>query len=677
MLLQCKDHEIFAGTDMVKEGEGDETMYRVNMVNDTLEDYKTLDATYGAGTHEKEKNYNYGKKPALQGFTFTSQMSNDDLLPLGLIDDGSGNDLQVGIERQHEMEARLMVLGVNSYAMERLSPDGQTVIINALKYLMKKNAEEIADCSNAFTGEAEGDANNWENAANWSTGVLPDKTTREVRILAPVVITNEQSIHCLAPIKIASGGTYNHGGNEAEGKITINAGGTLKVEGKIEAVTAPEYNSARATAPEDLILNTSETAQSALIFNNDEGETQAKVTVYSKAYKDGANNRYWQYLTSPLQETPVDPFFYGSGIYTYKHVEAQKGWVRYKPGTTFEAFDAIGITQSGASNYEFTGPLASTEDRDLELTYTSEANNKGVNMFGNSWTAPIQLTAIEDGDFGDGVQKTVYVYNTGKDAAGGPSSADGSETPGQWQSIPLSSLSVLEGEGAWTGLTVIPAYQSFQLKCSINAVVHLSYEKHVRPATHDVNAALRAPKRAAGASDILAMRITVSEEKTHSDVYLLESDKFTDGFDNGWDGDYVNNDTRTARLYIVSEELGNMAVSAQPTLEGTALGFRQSNNGDTYEFSFHCASGEYYLNDMKERKSTLILTGNTYEFVWANGDDANRFYISKTAIDAPQVPTGVTDLDSEAPKARKVIYNDKMYIFNNGRVYDAQGKVVK
>ena len=676
MLLQCKDHEIFSGTELTKVGEGDETMYRVSMVDQTVEEYPTLDG-YTPGS----KDYNAGGKPALQGFTFTKEMLDDDLLPLGLIDDGSGNDLQVGIERQTEMEARLMVLGINSYAMERLTPDGQKVVVNALKYLMKKNSEDIADCSNTFVGgddeEEESTRSDWNVASHWSGNAVPDRT-QKVRIVAPCVIPADVKPHVTGVI-IAPSGKYNHGANTANGSLTIAAGGALIVDGKVEAATAPLYTETRATTPTDLILKTNSTAQSALIFDNDKGETQATVTVWSKAYKDGAN-RYWQYLTSPLQETPVDPFFYGSGIYTYKHVEAQKGWVRYKPGTTFEAFDAIGITQNGTRNYEFTGPLASTEDRDLELTYTSEATNRGVNMFGNSWTAPIQLTAIEDGDFGDGVQKTVYVYNTGKDAAGGPSSAVGSETSGQWQSIPLSSLSVLEGEGAWTGLTVIPAYQSFQLKRTSDAadpVVHLSYEKHVRPATHDVNAALRAPKRAAGASDILAMRITVSEEKTHSDVYLLESDKFTDGFDNGWDGDYVNNDTRTARLYIVSEELGNMAVSAQPTLEGTALGFRQSNNGETYEFSFHCASGEYYLNDMKERKSTLILTGNTYEFVWANGDNANRFYISKTAIDAPQVPTGVTDLDSEAPKARKVIYNDKMYIFNNGRVYDAQGKVVK
>jgi hypothetical protein len=89
------------------------------------------------------------------------------MLPLGLIDDGAGNDLQVGIERQAVMEARMMVLGINSYAMERLDKDGETVVINALKYLMKKSAEDISDCSVYFDGSDESDPTNWDNELNW------------------------------------------------------------------------------------------------------------------------------------------------------------------------------------------------------------------------------------------------------------------------------------------------------------------------------------------------------------------------------------------------------------------------------------------------------------------------------------------------------------------------------
>ena len=151
MLLQCKDHEIFSGTDLTKVGEGEDAMYRVKMVDKTIEEYPTLDA-YTPGS----KDYNAGGKPALQGFTYDASMSS--LLPLGRIDDGSGNDLEVGVERQTKMEARLLVLGINKYAMERLEDDGVTIVINALKYLMKKDAEDISDCSNYFTGNSSTDS---------------------------------------------------------------------------------------------------------------------------------------------------------------------------------------------------------------------------------------------------------------------------------------------------------------------------------------------------------------------------------------------------------------------------------------------------------------------------------------------------------------------------------------
>ncbi len=226
MLLQCKDHEIFAGTTLTEVGEGDDKMYRIHMVDETLHPYDTLDANYGSGTHESKKGYRYGSYPALQGFTFSQAMLDADLLPLGLIDDGAGKDLQVGLERQHEMSARMMVLGINSTAMERLTDDGETVVINALKYLMKKSAEEIADCSTSFVGGAEGDEENWMNADNWTGNTVPDKT-QKVRILAPCVIPAGERAHVAGVLIAPEGGTYN--ATPTTGSLTIASGGALIV----------------------------------------------------------------------------------------------------------------------------------------------------------------------------------------------------------------------------------------------------------------------------------------------------------------------------------------------------------------------------------------------------------------------------------------------------------------
>jgi uncharacterized repeat protein (TIGR02543 family) len=683
MDLQCKDHEIFSGTEMVKVGEGDDEMYRVSMVDNTLEDYATLDATYGSGTHEKDKNYQYGKKPALQGFTFDATMEADGLLPLGLIDDGAGNDLQVGIERQTEMSARLMVLGINSYAMERLTDDGQTVVINALRYLMKKNEEDIADCSITFVG---GDTDNgaptdWNNDANWMGGVKPDKTAREIRILAPVIITNGQKIHAQAPIKIAPIGRYNDGDDAASGSITIAAGGALIVDGEVQAVTAPAYSKARPTSAGDLIVQANADHQGALIFDNEEGETQATVAMYSSSYWEvvaGKKKKYWSYVALPIQSGTVGEYFYNGFSYLYDETQ---GWVKKGMYTELHAFEGLGISMQTGNMEYFHGPLAPTTTHEFTLTKTPSGGN-GENLIGNSWTAPIQIANFDVSDFGEATA-TVYVYNTGRDEQGNGGSGDasyggsGSETPGQWVSVPISSAK----DGGYTGLKVIPALNAFQVNTEVETTLTLDYDKLIREGASaktvaDLTTPLRAPKRNSVKNSIDAMMcVRMNGEKTHADVWLQQDDRFTEAFDNGWEATYVECDERSPQFYAQSE-IGKMAFLALPDLEGTILGLAPSRDGNEYLFTFHYTGDEvFYLNDLKLKISTLISDEDSYPFTFEEGD-TNRFYISRTRIDGYEVPTGVGNTDV-VPKAQKFIYQDKLYILRNGVLYDATGKVVK
>ncbi len=686
MLLQCKDHEIFAGTELTKVGEGEDEMYRVSMVDNTLEDYVTLDATYGGGEHAEKSGYEYGSKPALQGFTFNATMAADGLLPLGLIYDGAGNDLQVGIERQAEMEARLMVLGINGYAMERLTDDGQTVVVNALKYLMKKNEEDIADCSIAFYGGTEGHETDWNTDSNWKGGKKPDKTAREIRILAPVVITGEQSIHAQAPIKIASNGTYNGGADNARGSLTIAAGGALVVDGKIQAVTAPAYNRPRATSSGDLAVLTDADAQGALIFDNSEGETQATVQMYSPSYweiMEGTNKKksYWSYVAIPIQDAYVGEFFYGAVTYLYDETE---GWIRKRIGTHLHAFEGIGLSLPEGHTETFYGPLAPTGEKDVTLTVSA---CDGENLIGNSWTAPIQIANFEASDFGSATQN-VMIYSTGRDGTQddvrenaeyvtATVENDGNVSAGQWVSIPINVPS-LDG---YDGLKVIPAMQAFQVTTGTETSLTLNYDKLVRDVnivSDNLTEKQHAPaRRSSGAKKSLmsTMRVRVSGVKTRTDVWLLEDDRFSDEFDNGWEAKYVECDDRSAQLYAQSET-GNMSFLAKPDIEGTVLGFAPSKDGNQYLFTFHyVGDDEYYLNDLKLTTATLISNENNYLFTYEEGD-TNRFYISRQPLGAPAVATGVDNPREEA-KPRKFIYKDKMYILYNGRVFDATGKVVK
>ena len=659
MLLQCKDHEIFAGTKLTKVGEGDETMYRVSMVDQTVEEYPTLDG-YTPGS----KDYNAGGKPALQGFTFTKEMLDDDLLPLGLIDDGSGNDLQVGIERQTEMEARLMVLGINGYAMERLTPDGQKVVVNALKYLMKKNSEDIADCSNTFVGgdddEDASTRDNWNVASHWSGNAVPDRT-QKVRIVAPCVIPANVKPHVTGVI-IAPSGKYNHGANTANGSLTIAAGGALIVDGKVEAATAPLYTETRATSAEDLTIQTSSTAQGALIFDNDKGDTKATVEMYSLGRKSDGHYQF-QYFAVPMEYVDVNPAFAGSGIYTYVWHEAT-GWERRGYYTGLEAFEGVGITTKSADpkTYTMTGALASTATKEITLTKEDD----GYNLIGNSWTAPIQISQLEE-DNSSLSNKTVYIYNAGNDTT----AVDGYGTgAGQWTAIPFNAA----GFSEWSGLKVIPAMQAFELVPTSEETLTLDYEKVVRGDNKSLTEPLHAPRRVADHAGIELMRIRVADGQTRTDLHLFEGERFSDEFDNGWEAAYMDGDEGTTKLYA-DVALGRMAVVATDELEGTLLGFAPGKEMD-YTFSFGGEGMGYYLNDLKLKTSTLISEDATYSFTYGDGD-TNRFYISRTPIDAPQTSTGVDNTGSGEVKARKFIYRDKMYIMINGRVYSVDGALVK
>ena len=678
MLLQCKDHEIFSGTTVETIGEGDDVKFKINMVDSTKALYDTLDTKYGAGAHAEKEGYCYGKHPALQGFVYDEALA--DMLPLGLIDDGAGNDLQVGLERQHEMEARMMVLGINADAMERLSDDGETVIVNALKYLMKKDAEDISDCSIYFDNA--GGNNLWSNVANWGPSHLTlPQPTQEARILQPCIVQGEATA---ASIKIISGGKYNHGTTDANGSLTIAKSGILKVGGRIVAASAPSYYEVRPTDATKLIIQADDVQTGALIHGNKSGELNATVQLVSKAYservtEDGKTKKkkYWQYIGLPVQNALAEDAFYGA--YTYKYNEPS-GWEKKGTGTTLEEFWGIGLSVdnlalgvSSPVTFNISGALALATDRDIELTKTAEGGD-GENMIGNSWTAPIHLVNMTDDDF-ENANATIYLFNTGRSAETAVAGDGDNDTPGQWRTIPVATSKLTP----WKGPKVIPAMQAFEVDVAdgeSSGTLHLNYDKHVRNigTPTEEHEPLLAPKRYMSEEPSM-MRLRVADTATYTDLYLIEGEQLSDEFDNGWDGKYQQCDGRSATLYALSP-IGNMAVLAQQSINNTAVVFQPGKNSE-YIFTFgYDGDVTYYLNDIQLEQSTEIKEGNEYRFTYNEGDLSSRFVISTTPYRLPGTTTGTGSTHSQE-KVQKVMYNDHIYIIRAGRIFDVVGKVVK
>ena len=672
MRLECKDHEIYKsglpdpedGTNVWEETIGGETFRHVIIVDSTKGVYNGV--AYNAETAGNQK-------PALQGFTGEAAGS---LLGLGRILEGT---LQAAIERQEEPAARLLVMGINAKALQptcALTNEGKAVIKNILTYLLKTNMEEVDDCSNYFTGK---NSTSWSDPGNWSKSALPSSEAK-VRILAPCVISGIQP-HVLQVSIVNSGNSnirYTATSNAVcNGTLTINADGALIADGKIRSAVAPHFaaNDLMPTTPEMLTINTNGSGQAALIFNNEEGLTKAKVNLHSLGRNDGSYK--YQYFAIPMEYVSVSPAFAnethgGTKIYTYVYNEASSGWTRRGYYDDLYAFEGLGITTKStvAMNYTMTGTLASTSTKEITLTH----DGAGLNLIGNSWMAPIQIGALAEDNTDANITKTVYIYCAGRDIVEGAATSGVTETAGQWLAVPFEAADF----ATWKGLgklSVIPAMQAFQIKTAAKATLTLDYDKVVRGSTNDLNAKLRAPRRRVAAKEVTMTNIRVSDSKTHTDLSLFEGERFSDEFDNGWEAEYMNGDGRSAKLYAETVD-GKMAVVAMTDYEGTMVGFAPGQES-VYIFSFMGADNGYYLNDIKMQQSVRISEGETYSFTYEDGDDASRFMISRTPFEKPGVATGTENIDASVPQARKILYNDKLYIIRGGHMYDATGKMVK
>ena len=664
MKLECKNHDIFKGLDpnasdnvRTTRDEYDNEYWHVIMVDTTVAPY-----------HNTSKDYK--DLPALQGF---DPHKFDHMLGVGTIADET---LQGGVERQEEPAARMMILGIQNEAMAALTNEGKLIIKNAIEYLLKTNMEDVNDCSNYFTDETGNGL--WNDAGNWTSNKVPDFETR-VRILRPVVISDDTKA-IVARVDIATSGTSKWVDGECNGSVTVNPRGALIVSGKIRRAEAPHFgiDDLEPTENDDLIVKAEARPeephkQGALIFDNSDGDTHAVVEMWNPSYwevEGGKKKKYWSYVAVPIQEADIPNFFWYGFTYLY---DETSGWIKKSDGTSLYPFQGIGASLQDGHKETFYGPLATTESQDITLTYTGGVG-QGMNLIGNSWTAPIQIANFEEDDFGDAAAE-VWVFNTGDKNDGHSTMTDGSSgttTAGQWQTIPIG----VAGLPGYTGLKVIPAMQAFEVNTTSETTLHLDYDRLVRAGRENLNEPMRAPRRGSAAKQIEAtMRVRVSGELTHTDVYLLKDARFSDGFDNGWDGHYLFGDDRSASLYAVSETEGAMAFLAQPEIDGTILGFAPSRYGNDYTFTFYyLGEEEYYLNDLKEKKSTLISEEESYLFTFEEGD-TNRFYISKTPFNAPSVATG-TENTGDGTKARKVIYNNHVYIIRAGKVYGIDGTLV-
>ena len=456
--------------------------------------------------------------------------------------------------------------------------------------------------------------------------------------------------------------------NGNTGKLTIEPNKGLEVAGTVKVYNGSSFG---PTTPADLVLESSASGNASLIFNNNNA-CQATVQMYSKSVIANENTWNWQYIGSPYVSASALHNYYGS--YLKKWGDPAVGWNDVANGASVEPWKAYSITQESTSTFVMEGTLVPT-DNSVELDIPAKPSW----IIANSWTAPIYIDDM-DGAFDEETEKTVYLFNTGFAPNGTSMATTGSEgsryAAGTYLSVPVNSAVSI-------GNPFISSMQGFVVKNTTSPrkaiKLTLDYATMVRP-TADRGIAggpMHAPKRVKGNEEKPNVLKMLARGKNYDDcLFFLERSDFTNGFDNGWDGSKLGDNAVAPRLYTTRDDGTKESVSAVPELEGSIVTFRAGEDNEyTFHFEYNEEAETLYMLDLDKNIYTRVLTGNTYTFTISDKVEHPRFLL--TRYNAPAITTGVDEVQHMTSSARKQMINGTLYIIRDGRIYNAEGALVK
>lgn len=631
--LICKQHTIF------------------DRVHDNIQVPNTTDAD-GQLQLLEAGGYDSGK--GLQGFMARDMVGFMNIATIPYRNGRSDTLLVACCERQTNLDARLMVLSINAQAMSQLNAIGGNTLLSMLDYLLIDDYARVEDCGCIFdNNDGKGDGK-WSTTSNWQNGKLPQRATT-AHIHANCEVDRMDAV--AGELKI-----WN------EATLTINADAALQVSDRIGYCDKENRLKIYPISSASTIrIQADENGAGTLIHSaSPDWELPATVAYYSKA-SGAPQNCQWQWMTTPIHDMQgVEQYFYGAWLYEWSNELHQ--WNNYlRNGDKMRPFNGYSLTQKkSGTTYTIAGNLVYAQDITIALSYDT-ANEDGCNLIGNSWTAPINISGFDvENDFKN-CEATIILFNTGLDTVG--TGGYGSNA-GQYVSVPVKTASTL-GKAE----QVIPAMQTFQVKATgEGASVQLRYNSLVR--TYSSGGINRQPMRVAarnnyegeGITDRLHIR--VDGERFSDHVYIFRNADCTYGFDNGWDGTKMLGDERAVQLFAEQGE-NQWAVSTQPSLAGTQLGFYRGED-DTYTMYFDYEGSEVlYLYDNETQRYTLVESGATYTFSSFTYDLEHRFLLTDFNPETPSGPT--TDI------ANIIVSGDQLSISHTGSepltisVYDAAG----
>ncbi len=491
------------------------------------------------------------------------------------------------------------------------------------------------DSDNGLLANSKTTADNLDN----SKTVLPVGSEVETYTDETVTISADEDVYMAqvaagTTITVENGKTLtiDKGGllfEDNTAKIVVEDGGRLVLKGNVNG-------NGDASS---LVIETSEGSNTAFLIAPD-------VNVYLDEHPQGtfkftskgshSDKWVWQRFGVPAFDgnttmtwegnirTVVEEYSYDIDDWN-KIYDGNDGTYTFVNTIPFNCYTMTTDAPAAGTVYTFTGSLMGNQNAELQFI-------KGWNYYANSYTAPIDIKAmLEDikAKYGTQIDATAYIYKS-----------EGN----RWDLINLGTFDVAAITGESVAQTTIDPMQAFILRLyNGNAAVgELDYTNDVyNPAVGIASA----PRRVASSDITSAVRMTVANTEYTDELVLMESDNFSEAYDNGFDAPkYMNNAAHN--LYAVGMN-DDLAAVATNNLEGTTLSFSTANAG-VYTLTFNkVANAAYAIRDNRTNTIINIEEGATYMFAAEEGVNEARFSIIGRA-DAPTAVETVKVAENQA-----------------------------
>jgi hypothetical protein len=478
-------------------------------------------------------------------------------------------------------------------------------------------------------------AENWKpnSKLNLNRNITPDENVN-LSITAPLVISNNREIVIEKEITLSNNGSI-----------------TIAPKGKLKA------NNINGATAENLTLQADENGSAILLFKNEESnKVNATVALYSLASSDGLRNGQagnfkdpkWQYLgiaTENIEYSTLNPNGTSNWIYRWDETQnATSCWAEKLNSTsTLSAWKGYCLAQETATTYNYSGTL-NNSDHTYQLTYTSEegySDDRGNNLITNSYTAPIDITTLNDANF-QNAKANIYIYKTGSYLEWKEQTTSEGFNPGQVIVIPVNTISTLGSEYPRT----IASMQAFFVNATAEgASFSVNYENNVYNSLRKENQ--KRSKSLETESDFNVLKIQITSETSNDRLYLLEHAATSVEFDNGYDAEKIFDNPNGPQIYATLP-WGYTSINSDASFDGQIVGFRGSSDTELYTMTFDIdklhSYDELYIYDTETELYVDIFEAEAYQFYGSTIPNDSRFIVTSTrqdASDSGDVTTGI------------------------------------